>query len=432
MGRSSKIIAGAALLIFAGTFMLVSQNDSTGPALRRSLSVVTVDGGAATTAAAAAEQVEQPIKKYRLPEQAQSWCEPSVFPPLNYNSCNPNDTVYQIAFMAGLTNGLKMMLLMVIAAFEENRCFFVTENHNHLLIRDDKTQELDTFIGRYFEPIGLSETDPIVKNARQEGRIQKMDWQDYWNHEEKRRTHGRLNNITSLGYENIESTILKKVMLQRMWRLLPPVREDSCNSLEMHNLEQEYMAFSVRRGDKDTEGFEFTKPQDYIVAAEQARDAHFGGSMPKIFVATDDCAVMGELRSMRPEWAFESECDRSDGHSGFILADMKKWTLAQTVRLFIHSFLLPTYLPTSASSQHLCISTFSLTQYFLFFFFKFQDEHYRKFYVELFGLAGAKFYIGVSYTNVAWWAAYMRPHRWSHQFLDSGPNRPSINILNAW
>jgi hypothetical protein len=331
MGRSSKIIAAAALMIFAGTFMLVSQNDSAGPVLRRSLSALS---------AGAAEQVQSPIKKYRLPEQAQSWCEPSVFPPLNYNSCNPEDTVYQIAFMAGLTNGLKMMLLMVIAAFEENKCFFVTENHNHLLIREDKTQELETFLGRYFEPIGISKTDPIVKKARQENRIQKMDWQDYWNHEEKRRTHGRLNNITSLGYENIESTILKKVMLQRMWRLLPQVREDSCSSLEMHNLEEEYMAFSVRRGDKDTEGFEFSKPQDYIGAAEQARDAHFGGKMPKIFVATDDCAVMGELRSMRPEWLFESECDRSDGHSGFILADMKKWTLAQTVR-FSRVLLLP-------------------------------------------------------------------------------------------
>jgi hypothetical protein len=43
---------------------------------------------------------------------------------------------------------------------------------------------------------------------------------------------------------------------------------------------------------------------------------------------------------------------------------------------------------------------------------------YRKFYVELIGLAGAKFYIGVSYTNVAWWTAYMRTYRWSHQFLD--------------
>ena len=203
--------------------------------------------------------------------------------------------------MAGLTNGLKMMLLMVIGTFEENRCFFVTEENNHLLIRDDKTHQLDTFIGRYFEPIGLPRDGPIVLRAEKEGRVRTTNWLDYWDNHHMRRMDGNLNNITSLGYENIESTILKKVMLQRMWRLQPKVRDDSCTSLESHGLEEEYLTFSVRRGDKETEGFEFTKPDDYIVAAEKARDDHFGGKMPKIFVATYDCAVMAELRQLRPD-----------------------------------------------------------------------------------------------------------------------------------
>lgn len=373
--RQPTALAAAGLLLFAGAFLFVS-DESTSPVLRRSLQAA--DGSAKVAP-----------KQYKLTEQAQTWCQPSVFPPLNYRSCNPDGVVMQIPFMAGLTNGLKFMLLQVISAYEQDRCFFITENHNHLLLREDKSQELDTFIGRYFEPIGLPKDDPIVKKARQEGRIEKSDWHDVWDTDIKRKTHGQFHNITSLGYENIESTQLKKVMLSRMWRLLPQVRDATCTSLENHNLEEEYLGFSVRRGDKDTEGFEFTKPQDYIVAAEEQAKQHFGGVMPRIFVATDDCAVMAELRALRPEWKFTSECDLSAGHNGFVLKEMKMWTLEQT------------------------------------------DEHYRKFWVELLGLAGAKFYIGVSYTNVAWWAAYMRPYRWSHQYLDI-PNRHIYDTLNAW
>merc|ERR1711937_516086 len=137
-----------------------------------------------------------------------------------------------------------------------------------------------------------------------------------------------------------------------MWRLLPQVRESSCTSLEKHGLNEEYLAFSVRRGDKDTEGFDFMSHENYIKSANKVIEDFFDNKVPKIFVATDDCSVMKEFRDLKPEWTFVSECDRSDGHSGFILADMKYWTLEQT------------------------------------------DEHFRKFFVEVIGLAGAKYYIG--------------------------------------
>ena len=348
MGKSKKIIAAAGLLVFAGTLLVASKGPPT-PVLRgRGLSD-TVESAIATAnlteqalvlrrGLSAAVTVETSIKKYKLTEQAQAWCEPSKFPPLDYHKCNADDVVYMIPFMAGLTNGLKMMLLTVIGILEENKCFFVSENpKNKLLFRDDKSHQLGTFLGRYFEPIGLSKDDPIVANARQKKQIQRTDWKHYWDSAKRRRVHGRLHNITSLGYENIESTVLKRTMLQRMWRLLPDVRDNCCSSLESHGLEEEYLAFSVRRGDKGTEGFEFTKPEDYVVAAEEARVKHFAGKMPKIFVATDDCAVMGELRQLRPGWVFVSECDRmnNNDHRGFILAGMKTWTLEQTVSLVL-------------------------------------------------------------------------------------------------
>lgn len=326
------------------------------------------------------------IMNYELPDAAMKWCRPSEQNALNYHSCNEHGKFNVIPFMAGLTNGLKMMLLMVIESYERNECFYITEKNNHLLLREDKSQELSTFIGRYFEPIGLPEDDPWVQKAKDEGRVQAMTWEEVWNTDQKRRIHGIKHNITALDYYNLESTILKRVMLERMWRLQPHVRDASCRSLEQHGLKEDYMAFSVRRGDKDTEGFEFMKPERYIEEAEKVIQEHFYGVPPKIFVAADDCRMLEDFRNLRPNWHFVSECDRSDGHNGFILAEMKHWTLEQT------------------------------------------DEHYRKFFVELIGLAGARFYIGVAYTNVAWWAAYMRPHRWSHIFLDTHTR----NALDHW
>lgn len=372
MGRIQAIMASALLMVFifvAANFRTMPE-ESESASLRRKLLAVSID---------------EP-KDYALPPLALKWCGPSEQNRLNYRSCNKNGKFNKIPFMAGLTNGLKMLLLMVIESYERNECFFVSEENNHLLLREDKSQELSTFIGRYFEPIGLPQNDSWVELAISEDRVQDMSWEEVWIKMDKRRLHGELHNITSLDYYNLESTILKRVMLERMWRLQPQVRDGACQSLESHGLKDDYMAFSVRRGDKDTEGFAFTKPEKYIEAAEKVIKDHFYNVPPKIFVAADDCESLKEFRALRPEWIFESECDRSDGHNGFILSEMKHWTLEQT------------------------------------------DEHYRKFFVELIGLAGARFYIGVSYTNVAWWAAYMRSHRWSHIFLDT----QTENALNHW
>ena len=93
---------------------------------------------------------------------------------------------------------------------------------------------------------------------------------------------------------------------------------------------------------------EFTKTQDYIDAAEEACEKHYGGKMPKIFVATDDCAVMGELREKRPDWVFTSKCDRSNGHNqGFMLTDMRQWTSEETGSLVVSCLLFGFQSPIS-------------------------------------------------------------------------------------
>jgi hypothetical protein len=158
--------------------------------------------------------------------------------------------------------------------------------------------------------------------------------------------------------------------------------------LEAHGLGDDYLAFSVRRGDKDTEKHTtISKTEEYIAMAEVVIRFDFGGVVPRIFVATDDCDVMGELRALRPEWTFVSECDHVSSHGGFVIEDMAEWTPDET------------------------------------------DAHFMKFFVELYGIVAAKIVIGVSYTNVTWWSYFMREGEYSeYKMLDAlGKERKKIN-----
>ena len=77
---------------------------------------------------------------------------------------------------------------------------------------------------------------------------------------------------------------------------------------------------------------------------------------------------MKEFREARPEWKFLSECDKA-AHAkedGFVLLESTEWTEEQL------------------------------------------DSHYNKFFVELFSMAFAKYWIGVKYTNVSWFILFMR------------------------
>jgi len=105
--------------------------------------------------------------------------------------------------------------------------------------------------------------------------------------------------------------------------------------------------------------------------------------------------MIEEFRELKPDWTFLSECDKmkldeesKDSQSGYVLEDMVDWDLKTT------------------------------------------DAHYAKFFTELFALATAKYYVGVAYTNVAWWAFFMRPDRSSYELIDR--EQPTEFTLNAW
>jgi hypothetical protein len=264
-----------------------------------------------------------------------------------------------------------MLLLAVIDSYEQGRCFYIDESDTELkLVSGGVTHSL---IKRYFEPIGLDPDNIVIQKAILEGRVETKTWGDVWNTEVKRRVLSQKYKIPYLtGDYEIDGHRLKFLALIRMWRPLELVRNSACLALENHGLVDEYLAFSVRRGDKHTvEKFDYPTASEYIKAAETSINIHFGGVQPKIFVATDDCTVMSELRGLKPDWTFVSQCDL-EAHvadKGFALTDMKNWNTEMT------------------------------------------DAHYAKFFAELYGLAAAKFVIGVAYTNVSWWVLFMRRAR---------------------
>ena len=266
-----------------------------------------------------------------------------------------------------MTNALKMILLGAIASYEEGRCFFIDESDSQLVLKNG--DQKNSLIKRYFEPMGLNPNSIIVQKAIFEGRVETKDWTTVWGKLDKRRVQSSQQFIQYLANQQINGHRLKFISLMKMWRPLMLVRNTACLALEKQGLNDEFMAFSVRRGDKhELEKFDYPSADEYIAAAERNIPIHFGGVVPKIFVATDDCVVMGEFRSRRPAWTFVSQCDlpQNTDDRGFALADMKDWSTLDT------------------------------------------DQHYEKFMTELFGLAISKYVVGVTYTNVSWWILFMR------------------------
>uniref|UniRef100_A0A7S4JJJ0 Uncharacterized protein n=1 Tax=Odontella aurita TaxID=265563 RepID=A0A7S4JJJ0_9STRA len=341
------------------------------------------------------------------------WCQPPKSPPLNYDACKDHTFVYKYGVWGGMTNALNFLLRGTVQAFEDGRCFTIDQTgptkYSPMADRDPPMENVKAFLHRYFEPIGLPyggdsspegvEQHPIVRDA---SKIRFYPYPEIGDREGERLKKARQTNngkrtIPGIsGMKDLDNLTLKKGLLRRYWRLLPERRETVCRRLSTHGITEEYMAFSIRRGDKKIEHdgkSEQMTVQMYLDEADKAIDPHFGGKIPTVFVATDDCAAVEELRALRPSWKFVSECDRAgDGSAaGFVLDDMTKWTLETT------------------------------------------DAHYEKFFAELIGMAEAKHWIGVSFTNVAFWVYYMRHYTKTDDtvvFLDSpGFERNIVNNM---
>lgn len=307
------------------------------------------------------------------------WCQAPKLPSLPYEDCEYDDFVFRFGVRGGLTNVFNFLLKGAIWAFEEGVCFVVDEsvpNRAPMAARESPIPTIDPFLVRYFELIGLSPKHSKVKDAYWHKRFAEPGYHQIQNHEYRHGRGGGLlprgderrhfpRDIKSLDIVEKDNIWVKKHILRRMFKILPRMQGIACDRLSKLGLQKEYMAMSVRRGDKVTE-FELASIQPYIDRAEIGIKTHFNGIPPKIFVASDDCGVMKELRALRPRWVFVSECDNASEDNGFVLSEMKHWTLEQT------------------------------------------DAHYEKFVTEMIALASGKYFIGVSNTNVSIWVYYMR------------------------
>lgn len=314
------------------------------------------------------------------------WCLPPNSPPLQYDDCPNKSKLYKYGVYGGLTNALGFILKGAIHAYEDGVCFTVDQTgpikYAPMAERDEPEKNVPNFLGRYFEPIGLPwggessgvgvERHPLTRiEGREFYGYPQINEREYKRLAEAQRNNDGKRSIRRIGIQEVDNVTLKKGMVRRMWRLLPDRRDSACSRLSSHGIRDKYLAMSVRRGDKkiEFEGMsEKITMQLYVDQAEKAIETHFGWRVPTIFVATDDCSALGELRDIRPQWTFVSECDReADGaDDGFVLGDMKHWTLEQT------------------------------------------DAHYDKFFAELIGMAEAEYWIGVSFTNVSMWVYFMR------------------------
>lgn len=277
---------------------------------------------------------------YRLPASAQEWCSPPILPPIDYEKCADRTIVNSIPLYGGLTNSLKIVLLGAILSFEENRCFYVDESLSELLRRTDHSQSLDSFLNRYLEPIGLQSSSPMHKALTPES-TQERNWREVWDWRHNRRVEGQNDTMPGLDYPLMEGHALKRIIMRRLFRLQPQIRDLTCKGLEGHGLHEEFMTFSVRQGDKmKEEHFSYATMPQYIAAAEEAIPKYFGGKVPTIFVATDDCLVMREFRTLRPNWRFVSECDNIQNRDhGFALVDMAQWSKEATDAHFLKFFV---------------------------------------------------------------------------------------------
>lgn len=294
---------------------------------------------------------------------AHSYCDGNdvvEYPFPKYDACDENSTLNIIPFFGGMTNGMKFIVLGALMSFQEGRCFIIGEEEPPVNGGPEQIkagiENAQKFTNHYFEGIGLSPDHPFVEKALAEGRYRTRKWKEYWDNRVLRRTEGANYNYKTPFYSHpdpVDGVALKRHFLRHMWHLRPNYRDATCQSLKDQDIfDSDYIGISIRRGDKTKENFKFPSMDEYVKAAEPIIPSVFGeGQTPKFFVATDDCSMVDELRQLRPQWVFKTQCDLlAEKQNGYNNDAMKTLDEAQ------------------------------------------QEEHFRKFFVELYALAFSKVY----------------------------------------
>lgn len=312
-------------------------------------------------------QMEQ-IKEFHLPYWGSHvWCDAdNPFIPPNYEEiCDPDKPVNLIALQGSTPAALRTIVLAGMLSITQGRCFVVDDPVN-------LTQE-------YFEPIGLPRHHHVVTKAEENENIHTVTSADYWS-EQNRYTY--FSTASLLNYTNYNGHLLKKIMLQHLLKLRSTVREDVCDNLEIFQLGDEFMTLSVGQYRSDYDKLVrgeappdlFHHPYDlpiYIRHAKYAFETFYNNRILPIYVATDKCEVVDELRALEPDWKFFSECDH-----------------------YPDKFFPPGELWNNAELSD------SDRKIFL-----------RKFFIDLWAMATSSYFIGLGAADSSWIAYFMRGSR---------------------
>lgn len=332
-------------------------------------------------------QMEQ-VRSYDLPYWGtEVWCDPnSPYEPPDYEAvCNSSEPVIMIPLQGSTPSALRAILLGAMLSIEQNRCFVIDDP---ILLAKE-----------FFYPIGLPRDHPIVVQAIAEDRIHTVTPAEYWSN---RKIYSSTASL--LNHQNLNGHELTKIMLRRVLKLHPMVREDVCDNLDQYHFGREFMTISIKQHrsayDEQVRG-EFPEYlvhhafglDEYIHYAKDAFKFFYNNRTLPIYVATDNCSVVEELRQLEPDWAFSSECDF---YPSRIFSPLNLWNNAELTdgerRIYLH-----------------------------------------KFFVDLWAMATSTYFIGTGSADIAWLAFFLRGSRSHFILVDKEPSLGTFeNTFDYW
>jgi len=305
----------------------------------------------ATGAAKMTFKMRVPEPTAAAPEVHFDWCAPVRLPPYRAPAgwqSTGKPLRAQFYRRSGACSTLVGYLDVSMYAQAHGLAFFIDESPS--LIRQNRT----SWFHRYFQPsrAGLARIPKEFVDGAHKGFV--VNWV-------------RRDPIT-MGNRTLERIDMRRHWLRKVWAFQPWVQQKMCPHLKSLKLTWPYIAILVRRGDKTSERGDGNNKQLMPIPLEHWVNALQGfslaGLVREVFLATDDCRVLDELRAAMPGWRFSSLCGFHFGTGWRLFKDVRRQDL---------------------------------------------EPHHLKFFGELIAMASATIFLGDIRTNVHNWVVYMRP-----------------------
>jgi len=264
-------------------------------------------------------------------------CEPDPrqnLTPLETFRCTNRTTLGAITLPpgSGFGSSFQQVLNGIAAALQLDICFFIDERYSHL-----RHASWKSFWSKYFEPMGIPVPAASMFRGFEHGGwidgrhpfLQLSAWRKQKGVVELRTplnpggfVHRVALQETSLKHVlhgqglTAKQELVRKVIRYRAW-----VGNSICSRFSALGLRPDYIAITVRRGDKVLEvraGHAVAAPISWYV---QIIEHLSGEDVPQVFVATDDASSVQELRDYRPRWEILSVSPANE--TGFVLNELR-------------------------------------------------------------------------------------------------------------